>query len=316
MPKFQENDQYPLSYGSLSAALQPWRITSFTFAPIERGVENRTVRIETDTGTYVVRIYRRGSVTETDLFTEVSFVRELHRNGLPVPEIVKTTEGRDFARIHDGETDWYVLLMTLMPGTHTPAYTQETVQQIGQAMATLHTVSIRYCDGKAMIPPVLIRDKLIDSVNIEAETDTDIRAFLQRIKRFTIIPRGLPCALIHRDFTRGNLLFDQDRLTAILDFEALKYSAIIEDPAVMIWNLLFNMKFKQASPQLLKTFLDSYQSIRPIPQSERMIVRDFLVYRTYILGTIDYAMGYQDEVRSDIEMERLINEYDTSSLFT
>lgn len=313
MSKTNPQHQFPLQNDKLQLILNAWGIIAYSFKPAEKGIEHRTVFVESDAGSFVLRIYRQEAVTEGDVREETDFMQFLFSRGFPSPELVPA-HGKLYVAAEIEEKQWFAILTRKMPGAHISQYTKETVQEIGKTMAQMHLLSIEYCKDNHFSAPELVRDKLLDTYDLSTISDLKLRNFLERCRTFSITPpKELPAAVIHRDFIKGNLLFENSHLTAVLDFEAVKYTYIVEDIAVQIWGILYNVLTKGISLDLVGAFLEAYSSVRPLHKLETKLLAQFIQLRTYVLGGIDYVV-YND-ASDDMAMEQYIESYVTSEAY-
>ena len=226
--------------------------------PIETGIENSNSHIHVDGRRFVL------TITETLNFDEVAFFNEifgaLANSDVPAPSPLRTLDGMS-STIFCGKPTW---LFTHLSGEHPEAPDAEACRQIGYALATIHTMlkDNRYH-----------RDSPYDLAWSEA-TFTRVRAMLSDddathlasaidIQRALSDGNELPRGTIHGDLFRDNALFDDGRLTGVLDFYHACEDFLIMDLAIAIND------WCPHSAELQGHLLSGYSDIRSLTDEER-----------------------------------------------
>ena len=122
-----------------------------------------------------------------------------------------------------------------------------------------------------------------------------LRAKLEQCarRRDPTLPRGL----IHGDLFRDNVLWQGDRIAALLDFESASEGALAYDLMVTALAWCFGDALDQA---LLRAMIDGYESVRPLSASERAALvteGSAAALRFTITRITDYAMRVTGEPR-------------------
>ena len=239
---------------TLAAILDEWGLT--TPRAIE-SARNRHWTVSRGAETLVLRRYR------SDHFADLAFEREVmlrfEAAGWPVARIVEN--GRR------GADDW--LLMTRLPGTSRRHRTSEEQHERGRLLAQLHHTAsdwpLRERDGFARLDRV-VREPILDTA-LELATAHD-RVGAEGLKRLLDATRTMFARLdydagrrtvVHGDFTPWNLLFEGDRLTGVIDFEACHRGLAVADFA-MAWRGAYD------------GVIAGYESIRPLSSAERALI--------------------------------------------
>ena len=90
-----------------------------------------------------------------------------------------------------------------------------------------------------------------------------------------------PC-ITHRDFKPGNVLVDNKKIKALIDFEICKYGFSEDDFSQMDYLVFDEYKY------LKKCFLEGYQEIRKVPDFERVLP---VLRISKALGAIGFAVS-------------------------
>jgi Ser/Thr protein kinase RdoA (MazF antagonist) len=165
----------------------------------------------------------------------------------------------------------YGALYNYLPGETIPwdAYTMERIKNLGGAMSGMHA-ELRQYHGE--LPSVIaeyrgiarrmqryfkradVERALRQKLNLDA-------AFPERLFRLLDIAEHLPAQALHMDFVRGNILFQDDTVVGILDFEKTAYGPRAFDVARTLAFLLVDCKHKDET-KVRKYFLHSGYSKR------------------------------------------------------
>ncbi|HEY3355325.1 MAG TPA: homoserine kinase [Polyangia bacterium] len=256
----------PLGAEDIGAALAPFGAgpARAISAPLSGSV-NVGYRVETDAGPLFLRI--NVGKTETEVGAEVALIEHLIAAGVPTPRPWRARDGRGFAW-HGG------LLVSLFDwaagriigrGEIRP----EHAEQVGAALARLHLGGAGVTGpgaGRYTFEEILGRMRGLagcadPAVAAALPVLWDEAAWLPVHRR-----RDLPAGLIHQDLFRDNVLFDRDRLAALLDFEQACGGTLGYDLAVALLDWCFDGAFLASRAQAL---CRGYDAVRPLGAAER-----------------------------------------------
>jgi homoserine kinase type II len=228
--------------------------------PVEGGTLNWNFRVSTTTGAYLLRCHRDNLESER-IEGEHSLLAWAGARGIPAPVPIASRDGRTLIEV--GARRWS--FARWLPGRQLPRASLSSVQvrALGsahghlQALLATHpeshgaTLSMRWDPARSLDALTrladLARDRgepgwLIDGIT--HQRDLFARVPVQPPEVFT----SLPCQLLHGDFHDQQVLFDGDRVSAILDWEIWHV-----DPRA--WELVRSLSFSKLLDSLL---LDDY----------------------------------------------------------
>lgn len=204
--------------------------------PHATGINNRIRVVRTGAGTFIWKTYlaRRDPAA---IRYEHRLLTWLARQTLSfaTPRPVPTRSDDTLCPTPDGP-EWQALF-THLPGQHLDRNDPALIEAFGAALAELHTVLARYpMDPVPDITEYAVLDGIHPAVSdpsaLSAEdfglppsaASDDIvrrwRALLDTTNAFIAGPyRALPRQVIHGDVTPGNAFADDERITALFDFE-------------------------------------------------------------------------------------------------
>lgn len=306
MVKLKADKQFAVTEEKLKQILKSWRIHNFTHTLPKAGKENITVFINADDEEYVLRVYRNEGIDFINTIEkEIRFINYLSSKKIKVPEIINTNKSELINTTTIDGITWYSILMKKIDGQTPEKYTPGLIKDIANELAKIHLASLQY---DVQDEPFFDREDEFDRVEFESISDKKTRDLISRAKSFKLdTDLNLPKGLIHNDITRVNLMEKEGKLKAILDFEGIKHSYLVNDIGVVLWGLIRNISTGKLSKDVIHTFLDTYSNIRPLTVDERKHLKQSIKFRNYQLAYMDYVLG---DVTDEIEMEKLIDEFD------
>jgi len=244
--------------------LRAWRA-------IAAGTINSNFAVDTDTGRYFVRVNE--GKTRDDVVWEGELAAHLAAGGVPTPVPL---QGQDGARCHD-HRGLFVSVFPWLPGHHpAPAeVTPDAARQLGAALAQIHRAGDRF-PGPRRIgiytwPHIRARFD-----GFRASTDPHLAHAiavlgdeLAVIDTHAAERAAVPQGVIHGDLFRDNTLFEDGRLTALLDFEQASAGAPVYDLAVALNDWCWTGR---PHPELAAPLIDGYQTVRPLTPAERALL--------------------------------------------
>lgn len=216
----------------------PWNIR-----PQSGGINNDTRFVETPSGTYILRVY--GATRDlAKIRYELAVMAELRRQPLSfaVAEPLPSRSGDPILLTESGAP---AILMPLIPGVvgnrDSMAQVFPTGVALGELTRALGHVHIEAPPSWRTTYADLVPSPDIDplSVPAQAPVSPEEQAQLTRLIRsvqeqIPAMYAALPRQIIHGDFVPGNLLVQDDRVTAVLDFEYAQHDLRVLDLAMAI----------------------------------------------------------------------------------
>jgi homoserine kinase type II len=236
--------------------------TVVSLIPISEGIENTNYFLSTDGGEFVLTLYER--LPAEDLPFYLNFSAHLSKSGVAVPAPMADRTGSLFSILNGKPaslTERIVGCPNMHPGvTHCSA--------VGIELAKLHLASHQFrgrLTNKRGPGWMLSTYRNVRTViaPVQAELIADELAH-QRARRVTRLPSGA----IHADLFRDNVLFDGDRLGAIIDFGFAATDEFAYDLAITVndWCIDSTGEFV---PELLRAMVVAYSSVRPFSAAEQ-----------------------------------------------
>jgi homoserine kinase type II len=234
--------------------------------PIAVGTINTNVRVETDGGTLFLRVNEGKS--RDDVGREAAIVAHVAARGVPTPVPRTARSGQPFV----SWKDQIVSLFPWVPGRTleraelTPAHAAAA----GAALARLHLAGADFADRRAgRYEPEEIERRLVHVASLGRPELMPAQAILTGELGALAGERAadLPLGVIHGDLFVDNVLYLDDQLAALLDFEQASWGRLAYDLAVTV--LAFGFGRDDFRPDLTRALLDAYAAVRPPTPAER-----------------------------------------------
>lgn len=223
------------------------------FSAIPQGSVNSNHRLETSNGVFFVRIYEERDPAQADADVELTRVLAA-RIPTPRPLGNPVTIQKKPAAVFP----WIEGTMICQAGV-----TIAHARAIGRALADMHAVDVDAGEGRFRVED--IRARLL---SIEDPPYRDARALLENAlddhvpRRDVDLPRGL----CHGDLFRDNVLWRENEIVALLDFESASRDVLMYDLAVTILSWCYGATFDR---DLVRAMIEGYESSRAISSRER-----------------------------------------------
>jgi homoserine kinase type II len=234
--------------------------------PIAVGTINTNVRVETDGGTLFLRVNEGKS--RDDVVREAAIVAHLAARGVPTPVPRATPSRQPFVL-------WSNQIVSLFPWVagrtlERAELTAAHGAAAGAALARLHLAGADFADRRAgRYEPDEIDRRLAQVATLRRPELMPAQAILTAELGALAAERAgdLPMGVIHGDLFVDNVLYADDQLTALLDFEQSSWGRLCYDLAVTV--LAFGFGRDDFRPDVTRALLDAYAAVRPPTPAER-----------------------------------------------
>ncbi|HEY5924259.1 MAG TPA: homoserine kinase [Kofleriaceae bacterium] len=240
---------------------------------IAAGTINSNFELVTESGRYFLRINE--GKAEVDVAWESRVVAALAEAGVVTPPPLVAKDGRPYAPLAGaGATKW-VSAFPWREGMHlaAAAITQEHAATFGGTLAELHRAGME-------LPAAWRRGSIYDYDHLVTRFQRFARVHdpeLGDAKRILgeelmiagdarLIRRRATHGIIHGDLFRDNVLWQADRITAILDFEQASGGSLVYDLAVCINDWCWT---GEPRIDLARALIAGYERVRTLTDSDR-----------------------------------------------
>jgi homoserine kinase type II len=199
---------------------------------IEQGFVNENWRVEADGGRYFLK-RRHPDLSQPFLVrAQHELMRELRRAGFPAPEVIPTLSGESFLVLEDR-------IYEVQQFIQGQPYDHDRPQHLEVAALTLAHYH-RYVEGLTLqalcrpgdlYSPALLKENLshlIEAWGVAADPDLvqvteGLEGHTTRLEARYAQHGPLPQLIIHGDYYAGNLLFDDDRIVGVVDYDKARW---------------------------------------------------------------------------------------------
>ena len=244
-----------------------------SFAPIEEGIENTNYVIIANKKKYILTIFEK-RVKEQDLPFFCELISLLNKSGFKCPLPLLNLENNPISTFKRKK----LTILTFISGKSKENLSNENCEDIGKEAAKLHLITSNFKIHRKNALSIEswrnmfenIKDKCI---KIHKDLPNLIEANLKDIEKNW--PSNLPSGIIHADLFKDNIIFENNKVSGIIDFTfscndfyaleiAICFNALCFDGVKS--NLSFNVT-------KAKKFIDGYSSIRKLSDQERNSIK-------------------------------------------
>jgi homoserine kinase type II len=233
--------------------------------PIPSGIENTNYFVTTSQGRYVLTLFERLPAAELPFYLQL--MAHLARHGIPCPAPIADLSDQYLQSLNGKPA----ALVTRLPGKSLDHPGVEDCAELGALLARLHLAGRSY-------PAYLENPRGAKWWRMAFQ---DLKGFLrskdhqlleselsfQADHRFPDLPRGP----VHADLFRDNALFEQGRISGVIDFYFAGVDCLLYDVAVCVndWCLADPVRDRRLDAARAQALLGAYHAARPFDAGER-----------------------------------------------
>lgn len=238
------------------------------FTPLSLGISNSNYRIEIKSkeGVIFYLLKISNDKGQEQLIKEQHILEYLKKISYPFSICsLKTNEGKYIYELGHKFGAIFPFIQGIPPGP-----SDVTCKEIGLGLATLHT--LKHTETYEKIRSHTEVGFSAESILEYIETPNcpkDFKSFFNNIfpgKLKSYLESNFEKGLIHGDLYYDNTLFDNNRLSAVLDFEQSGRGNLLLDLGICISGTC--LEKDRISTPLIKSFLKGYESLRSLPPEE------------------------------------------------
>lgn len=236
-------------------------------SPIEGGQANSSLKISTVAGDFILSICDEKNEEEIQNLTAI--LENLEEQKFPTTRLVKTKDDKRFI-LHNNKP---VYIKKFLQGNTINELTPDMIQQVGRSMAYLHSLEPLASINSSFSYGIEAFEGLLnESINHQyLDWLAEKKSYLEQA-----IDPYMPKGFIHGDIFWDNLIFEDDSLVAILDFEeACHFYKLFDIGMSCVGCCSSNGSFNLP---LIKELLVSYAVISPFISSEKSQLNIFVEY--------------------------------------
>ncbi len=293
-------DYTRLTTGDIDEILAYYDIgTPVTTAPLEGGQANSSFRIKTDQGVFTISVCDGKTSREIHGLTRLMAWLEIC--DFPTPRLVRTKSGPGFIQYQDKP----VYIKTFIPGHVIHDLSAFHCFQVGQAMAALHSLDLP-SDLRTLLPDQAASGFRAFDRFLSGSISHPFTEWLEKkcVHLEANLDTGMARSIIHGDIFWDNLVFSNEQLAAVLDFEEACFEYRLLDLAIAVLGCCAEKKrFVNARIQGL---IAGYQTGFLLSDHEKSQLKLFIEYAgaaTAFWRFCQYNILYPDQGRKDYYRE-------------
>jgi homoserine kinase type II len=231
--------------------------------PIKSGIENTNYFVDTTQGRYVLTLFERLPAEELPFY--LGFMAHLARHGIPCPAPIADLNDRYLQHLNGKPA----ALVTRLPGRSLERPGEHDCSELGALLARMHLAGRSYPAylenprgpkwwrfAARAVSPFLDAGKK-DLLETELQ--------FQSAQRFPDLPRGP----VHADLFRDNTLFENGRISGVIDFYFAGVDCFLYDVAVCANDWSLEADAAALDPARTRALLAAYQGVRPFTAAEQ-----------------------------------------------
>lgn len=252
----------PVSEADLAQWLRNYSLGELKVSePIEAGIENTNYFVTTTQGRYVLTLFERLPAEELPFYLQL--MAHLARHGIPCPAPIADLSDR-YLGVLNGKP---AALVTRLPGRSLQDPHPAHCAELGALLARMHLAGRSY--SAFLENPRGPKWWRLAARDVAPFLDDAKRKLLeaelafQAEQRFPDLPRGP----VHADLFRDNTLWEDGRISGVVDFYFAGVDCFLYDVAVCANDWCLDGAGLQA--ERLRAFLGAYNAVRPFTAHER-----------------------------------------------
>lgn len=236
--------------------------TLLTLHGIAAGIENTNYFVTTTSGRYVLTLFEKLKPRELPFY--LNLMAHLSGRSIPCPDPIPDRKGRLLGELNSRPA----ALVSFLSGKDIARAEPRHCAQVGAMLAAMHIAGRSYAADmdnprgpkwwKSVMPEIMPFLAAEDATLLREEVR------FQSLYRFSDLPRGA----IHADLFRDNVLFDEGRISGVIDFYFACTDVLLYDVAITVndWCVKADGRL---DPVRAAALLDAYRGVRPFAAIER-----------------------------------------------
>jgi len=308
--KIESEKQFKITDEAVVTILKEYGLDLISYKPASSGIENTTLIVTSSPINIVVRIYRLNKKPLSEIELEISFMEHLYKNGVKVPKIIKNINSESITQLHWDNNIWQVIALEYISGDHASEYNTELLVDIAHWQARMHTASDAYLipTNAPKIDNILYESYFLPLIDTSSIDNENIHYFLERAKIYALrLDDNLPAGLCHLDYDKDNIISEDGKVKAILDFDDLSVAPYVVCLGYTLWHI-----WRYSGKAMADEYLNAYESIRPLSALEKEALPFVILFRHYMISDLKVLNGHvnhqdiQDYINLEQEILKLI----------
>ncbi len=265
---------------------------------IAEGVANYNFIFHTNKTKYIVQILGKtlNERKRDKMSLEFATLSYLNEGSFPyqVPTPIRSSSGKIMLKF--GNKNLWVYKMIY--GKTSPKMNKEIFKQFTQGLAIYHK-KISSFKPINHPPEISLEERLcvydnLSNISLRDEFDQTMINHLPFFRKMLIRSHNIffgETSIIHGDYNPGNVLFKENQLVGVIDFDSVKADSKIKDISIMIDRTPIDYSCFQDKKAM---FLEEYNPIYPLTKKESSLIIPALIKENCLLFPWLYGGEYKD----------------------
>ncbi|MBN1815092.1 MAG: phosphotransferase [Anaerolineae bacterium] len=265
----------------------------YSARPVERGFVNEGWRIETPLGNYYLKHYHPNLCRPDIIRAQHALVAHLRQSEFPAPTILSTISGDTLLALGNELYEIQECIEGAFYDHGRPEHFQEAARTLGRYHACVKGFAPQaLCSLGELYSPAILRANLIDLADAwKLDHDPEMAQVVRQLETHVddLVARfathgTLPHLVIHGDYYADNLLFEDDRIVGVVDYDKARWQPrVVELAETLIYfasprpghlQCLVYPGFLEWAP--FERFLRHYASVVKLDESEIHALPDYI----------------------------------------
>ena len=256
----------PVSECQLAGWLTAYSVGApLALEPIAAGIENTNYFVTTSQGRYVLTLFERLPAAQLPFY--LGLMAHLARHGIPCPAPIANLADQYLSELNGKPA----ALVTRLRGSSVERSEVAHCAALGALLGRMHLAGRSY--SAYLENPRGIRWWRAAAGEVRALLDRPRQELLDEELRFQSLHRfpDLPRGPVHADLFRDNVLFEDGRLSGVIDFYFAGVDCLLYDVAVCAndWCLADPEQDVRLDAAPTLALLNAYRAVRPLGGPER-----------------------------------------------
>ena len=286
-----------LSESEIQEIAGQYELKVIDYESIKQSTGNTNYLLNTKGGKYILTIFRI-EPTQVAHMSEVLLL--LEKYNFPAPRLITRANGEVLLRYQEKS----VLIKPYIHGQVVIDLDYGKVHQVGAALARLHEIPAPKYLPNQHTYVVTTYPKVM-----EQELDQNYREWVGQRYRLLMkkIPSKLPVGLVHGDMFYDNILFEDEKLKAILDFEDVSRTNMVFDLGMAAVGIC--TEDTKIILDKVRALVKGYQEVRSFEEGEKNSLQLFIECAAILTSTWRFwnSRMHESDVEKFREHEQMVN---------
>lgn len=270
-----------------------------SFKIYKQGQAHTNIFLHTSKGKFVLKRYNKRSKNE--ILCELEILEHLNKFNFPCIKPLMTNSKKLYFMLENQ----FFIIYRYIEGELINKPNVTHMIQVARLLAEFHKISKNFKPKHHSTKLFDNKNRLLKKVKMSLQKLNNKQiaeermAFFEKMINQVKFPKTLPKGITHGDYSQANILFKNNNVSVVLDFDGASYGYLVFDLASLIYFWAwFKEPKRKLNLQKAKFLLNEYQKIRSLSKVEKDCIYDALLFRTLI-----YLSWHINDIKYDKEIK-------------